>query len=81
MGALSGAIGLFDDNFRTERERNYIMQVVYQATQCPDSTVKVKAYECLVKIMSNYYDFIAPYVDGNLIAVRTLPFCLLTSEY
>lgn len=70
MGAFVGAISMFSDNFSTERERIYIMQVIYQATQCQDSGVKLLAFECLVKIMSYFYDQMGSYMDSSLIAVR-----------
>src|SRR5262245_48954813 len=50
MSALGGAIRFFNDNFKQEAERNYIMQIVCQATQSPDTGVLIKAYECLVSI-------------------------------
>ena len=38
-----------------QTERHYIMQVVCEATQAADLQVKVAALQCLVKIMSLYY--------------------------
>lgn len=71
MSALGGAIRFFDKNFKLEAERNYIMQIVCQATQSPDTQVLIKAYECLVKIMAYQYEVMAPYMDVALVGVRT----------
>jgi len=51
-------------------ERNYIMQVVCEATQSPSSDVQVAAFECLVKIMHLYYDWMKFYMERALFGVR-----------
>lgn len=53
-------------------ERNYIMQVVCEATQSASVPVQVGAFECLVRIMSLYYDKMALYMERALFGV-----CLL----
>ena len=45
------------------------MQVVCEATQNPNSTVQVGAFECLVRIMSLYYDKMAFYMERALFGV------------
>ena len=50
-------------------ERNYIMQVVCEATQNPSVAVQVGAFECLVKIMALYYDKMAFYMEQALFGV------------
>lgn len=50
-------------------ERNYIMQIVCEATQSPAVNVQVGAFECLVKIMSLYYDKMAFYMERALFGV------------
>ena len=50
-------------------ERNYIMQVVCEATQNPNTDVQVGAFECLVKIMSLYYDKMGYYMERALFGV------------
>lgn len=58
-------------------ERNYIMQVVCEATQNPSVDVQVGAFECLVKIMSLYYDKMALYMEQALFGVRwKMFFCI-----
>lgn len=51
-------------------ERNYIMQVVCEATQSGAVEVQVGAFECLVRIMSLYYDKMALYMEQALFGVR-----------
>ena len=53
----------------SQGERNYIMQVVCEATQNPNTAVQVGAFECLVKIMSLYYDKMSYYMERALFGV------------
>ena len=50
------------------------MQVVCEATQNPSIPVQVGAFECLVRIMSLYYDKMAFYMERALFGVRILNF-------
>jgi importin subunit beta-1 len=50
-------------------ERNYIMQVICEATQSQSTTVQVGAFECLVRIMSLYYDKMSFYMERALFGV------------
>ena len=52
-------------------ERNYIMQVVCEATQNQSVAVQVGAFECLVRIMGLYYDKMALYMEQALFGVRS----------
>lgn len=45
------------------------MQVVCEATQSPDTKVRVAALQCLVKIMSLYYKYMEDYMGPALFAV------------
>ena len=45
------------------------MQVVCEATQNPAVDVQVGAFECLVKIMSLYYDKMSLYMEQALFGV------------
>lgn len=47
------------------------MQVVCEATQNPSMSVQVAAFECLVRIMSLYYDKMGFYMERALFGVRT----------
>ena len=50
-------------------ERNYIMQVVCEATQSPSIQVQVGAFECLVRIMTLYYEKMSYYMERALFGV------------
>lgn len=45
------------------------MQVVCEATQNPSVQVQATAFECLVKIMSLYYDKMSFYMEQALFGV------------
>lgn len=61
--ALYNAVEFAQTNFENEMERNYIMQVVCEATLCPDARVRQAAFECLVAVASTYYEKLAPYMN------------------
>ena len=67
--ALYNSLEFIRDNFEREGERNYIMQVVCEATQSPSIPVQVGAFECLVKIMQLYYDKMKLYMERALFGV------------
>uniref|UniRef100_A0A665X565 Importin subunit beta-1/Transportin-1-like TPR repeats domain-containing protein n=1 Tax=Echeneis naucrates TaxID=173247 RepID=A0A665X565_ECHNA len=52
-----------------QTERHFIMQVVCEATQCPDTRVRVAALQNLVKIMSLYYQYMETYMGPALFAI------------
>ena len=52
------------------------MQVVCEATQNPDVQVQVGAFECLVKIMTLYYDKMSFYMERALFGVSARLFLL-----
>ena len=52
-----------------QTERHFIMQVVCEATQATDIQVKVAALQCLVKIMSLYYQYMESYMGPALFAI------------
>ena len=72
LQALLNSLVFVRSNFEREGERNYIMQVVCEATQNPDGNIKVAAYECLVKIMSLYYDKMRFYMEQALFGLTVL---------
>lgn len=51
------------------------MQVVCEATQASDADVQIAAFECLVKIMSLFYDYMQFYMEKALFGV-SLPLTL-----
>ncbi|KAG5725734.1 Importin subunit beta-1, partial [Termitomyces sp. T112] len=68
--ALYNSLEFVRENFEREGERNYIMQVVCEATQNASVAVQVGAFECLVRIMGLYYDKMALYMEQALFGVR-----------
>ena len=77
--ALLNSLEFTRANFEKENERNYIMQVVCEATQSPNTKIKVSALQCLVKIMSLYYRYMEAYMGPALFAV-SVGGCLLVQE-
>ena len=69
--ALNNSLEFVKDNFEREGERNFIMQVVCEATQSQSSEVQVAAFECLVRIMQLYYDKMRYYMEKALFGVST----------
>ncbi|XP_029583365.1 importin subunit beta-1 isoform X1 [Salmo trutta] len=70
--ALLNSLEFTKANFDKETERHFIMQVVCEATQCPDtrvSNVRVAALQNLVKIMSLYYQYMETYMGPALFAI------------
>ncbi|KAG5653924.1 hypothetical protein H0H81_009281 [Sphagnurus paluster] len=67
--ALFNSLEFVRENFEREGERNYIMQVVCEATQNASVAVQVGAFECLVRIMGLYYDKMALYMEQALFGV------------
>ncbi|KAG6370364.1 armadillo-type protein [Boletus reticuloceps] len=70
--ALYNSLEFVRENFEREGERNYIMQVVCEATQNPSVAVQVGAFENLVKIMALYYDKMAFYMEQALFGLTVM---------
>ncbi|KAF9054219.1 armadillo-type protein [Panaeolus papilionaceus] len=70
--ALYNSLEFVRENFEREGERNYIMQVVCEATQSGAVEVQVGAFECLVRIMSLYYDKMALYMEQALFGLTVV---------
>ena len=86
--ALYNSLDFIKDNFEREvrhilpskklhftyaqGERNYIMQVVCEATQNQAVEVQAAAFETLVRIMSLYYDKMSYYMERALFGVWLL---------
>jgi importin subunit beta-1 len=64
--ALSDSLEFVRSNFDHEGERNYIMQVVCEATQSPDSRIQQGAWGCLNRIMALYYEKMRFYMEKAL---------------
>lgn len=64
--ALGDSLEFVRSNFENEGERNYIMQVVCEATQAEDNRIQQGAYGCLNRIMGLYYDKMRFYMEKAL---------------
>ena len=66
INALSDSIEFVRSNFENEGERNYIMQVICEATQADDNRIQQGSYGCLNRIMGLYYDKMRFYMEKAL---------------
>jgi importin subunit beta-1 len=66
LNALVNSLEFISNNFEREGERNYIMQVVCEATQADDAELQASAFGCLARIMSIYYRFMRLYMEKAL---------------
>lgn len=66
LQALSDATEFIRTNFENEGERNYIMQVICEATQSNDTDVQAGAFGCLNRVMGLYYDKMRFYMEKAL---------------
>jgi importin subunit beta-1 len=69
LRALLNSLEFVRDNFEREGERNYIMQVVCEATQSTDVEVQAAAFEVLVRTMGLYYEKMSFYMERALFGV------------
>uniref|UniRef100_A0A1I7ZA47 Importin N-terminal domain-containing protein n=1 Tax=Steinernema glaseri TaxID=37863 RepID=A0A1I7ZA47_9BILA len=67
--AMLNSLEFTRTNFSNEMERHLIMRVVCEATQCNDGPVKVAAMQCLVRIMSLYYQYMEYYMAQALFPI------------
>ncbi|KAF4509887.1 hypothetical protein G6O67_001824 [Ophiocordyceps sinensis] len=70
--ALGDSLEFVGNNFKHEGERNYIMQVVCEATQADDSRIQQGAFGCLNRIMALYYDNMRYYMEKALFGLTIL---------
>ncbi|KAF1986377.1 ARM repeat-containing protein [Aulographum hederae CBS 113979] len=66
ISALGDSLEFVRSNFENEGERNYIMQVICEATQADDSRIQQGAWGCLNRIMGLYYDKMKFYMEKAL---------------
>ena len=66
ISALGDSLEFVKSNFENEGERNYIMQVICEATQAQDERIQQGAYGCLNRIMNLYYDKMRFYMEKAL---------------
>lgn len=70
--ALSDSLEFVRTNFENEGERNYIMQVVCEATQSGDGRIEAGSYACLNRIMAIYYDKMKFYMEKALFGLTVM---------
>lgn len=70
--ALGDSLEFVANNFKNEGERNYIMQVVCEATQADDTRIQQGAFGCLNRIMGIYYDNMRFYMEKALFGLTIL---------
>lgn len=62
--ALNNSLEFTVENFEIPGERDAIMRVVCEATQCSDLNVRIKAFECIASVASLYYDKLQHYMEA-----------------
>lgn len=67
--AMLNSLEFTRGNFEKESERHFVMQVICEATQIEDTKIRVAALQCLVKIMSLYYQYMETYMGPALFAI------------
>ncbi|CAF0944344.1 unnamed protein product [Brachionus calyciflorus] len=67
--ALLNSLEFTRNNFSKESERNYIMQIICEATQSDNPQIKISALQNLVRIMNLYYEFMENYMGQALFAI------------
>lgn len=72
VNSLSDSLEFVRTNFENEGERNYIMQVICEATQSGDSRIEASAYGCLNRIMALYYDKMKFYMEKALFGLTIM---------
>lgn len=69
LNALVDSLEFVKNNFANEGERNYIMQVVCEATQSDNVEIQAAAFGVLARIMALYYTYMALYMEKALFGI------------
>ncbi|KAI0393373.1 armadillo-type protein [Xylariaceae sp. FL0594] len=72
ISALGDSLEFVGNNFKHDGERNYIMQVVCEATQTDDSRIQQGAFGCLNRIMALYYENMRFYMEKALFGLTIM---------
>ncbi|KAI9814209.1 MAG: karyopherin beta [Pycnora praestabilis] len=72
ISALGDSLEFVRTNFDNEGERNYIMQVICEATQSQDQRIQQGAFGCLNRIMGLYYDKMRFYMEKALFGLTIM---------
>ncbi|KAI9190365.1 karyopherin Kap95 [Blastocladiella emersonii ATCC 22665] len=67
--ALSNSLDFIQENFGRDAERNVIMQVLCEGTQAQSVDVQVAAYQCLIRVVDQYYKYMEMYMRKALFGV------------
>lgn len=66
LNALINSLQFIKQNFEKEGERNFIMQVVCEATQADSKELQAAAFGCLARIVQLYYQYMSIYMEKAL---------------
>lgn len=66
LNALINSLQFIKFNFQREGERNFIMQVVCEASQADDAELQATAFGCLSRIVQLYYQHMSLYMEKAL---------------
>lgn len=72
LNALVNLLVFIKHNFQREGERNFIMQVVCEATQADDPELQATAFGCLARIVQLYYPHMSLYMEKALYVLSIL---------
>ena len=72
VNSLSDSLEFVRTNFDNEGERNYIMQVICEATQSGDNRIEASSFGCLNRIMGLYYDKMKFYMEKALFGLTIM---------
>ena len=72
VNSLSDSLEFVRTNFENEGERNYIMQVICEATQSGDNRIEASSFGCLNRIMGLYYDKMKFYMEKALFGLTIM---------
>lgn len=72
LNSLINSLLFIKQNFQREGERNFIMQVVCEATQATDSQIQAAAFACLTRIVQQYYNHMSLYMEKALYVLSIL---------
>lgn len=61
--ALCNSLDFVKNNFSNQNERDLILQMIFGAISSNSVNVRVAAYQCLVQIASNYYEYLNSYIS------------------
>lgn len=74
IGAMLNTLEFAAHNMKKDAERNMLLNVIMSATKSKYVNVRVKAYECTVKLASHYYEYLSQYMkqlsESSFLTIR-----------